>query len=123
MSEFILLSDSDDPSVAAAVGQLESWSVRQVDATKLGDSLGESGVRAVLLVTTDPSLLRSATERAHASGVPVIIGCTDDVARRRAIELRAEEWYRIPAAAEEVSARVHSAVGRGVSLGAALSDR
>jgi hypothetical protein len=123
MSDFILLTDSDDPSVTAAVALLESWSVRQVQAAQLAESFGDSGVRAVLLVTTDPTLLRTATERAHASAVPVVIGCVDDVARRRAVELRAEEWYRIPASPDEISARIHSAVGRGVSLGAAVSDR
>ena len=34
MSDFILLTDSDDPAVTAAVGQLESWSVQRVDASK-----------------------------------------------------------------------------------------
>jgi EAL domain-containing protein (putative c-di-GMP-specific phosphodiesterase class I) len=123
MSDFILLTDSDDPSVTAAVGQLESWSVRRADAEQINDLLGESGVRAVLLVTNDPSLLRSVTEHAHAAGIPVVIGCEDDIARRRAVELRAEEWYRIPTTPEEISARVHSAVSRGVALSSALSDR
>ena len=123
MSDFILLTDSDDPSVTAAVGQLESWTVRHVDAAQIGELVGEAGVRAVLLVTTDPTLLRSATELAHAASIPVVIGCADDVARRRAIELRAEEWFRIPAVPEEIAARVHSAVNRGVTLPTALADR
>src|SRR5690242_15965475 len=108
MSDFILLTDSEDPSVAAAVQLLESWRVKQVSAEQLLEAMGDSGVRALLLVTADPTLLRSASERAHASGIPVIIGCADDVARRRAVELRAEEWYRIPATADEISARIHS---------------
>ena len=123
MSDIILLTDSDDPSIAAAVGQLEAWSVRRVDASELAAPIEDAGVRAVLIVTTDPTQLRAATERAHASGVPVIIGCTDDTARRRAVELRAEEWYRIPATADEIAARIHSAVSRGAAIGAALNDR
>ena len=123
MSDFILLTDSDDPAISAAVGQLESWSVQQVDATKLSEAIGAEGVRALLVVTSDPTLLRMATERAHANGVPVIIGCVDDTARRRAVELRADEWYRIPAVPEEISARIHSAVHRGSAAGAAITDR
>src|SRR5436190_3478484 len=123
MSDFILLTDSDDPAVTAAVGQLESWSVQRVDASKLSEAIGTPGVRGVLVVTTDPTILRSATEQAHASGIPVIIGCADDTARRRAVELRAEEWYRIPASPDEISARIHSAVNRGTVSGVALQDR
>jgi EAL domain-containing protein (putative c-di-GMP-specific phosphodiesterase class I)/GGDEF domain-containing protein len=123
MSDFILLTDSDDPAVTAAVGQLESWSVQHVDASKLSEAIGTPGIRGVLVVTIDPTLLRSATEQAHASGIPVIVGCVDDTARRRAVELRAEEWYRIPAAPEEIAARIHSAVSRGTLTGVALADR
>jgi EAL domain-containing protein (putative c-di-GMP-specific phosphodiesterase class I) len=123
MSDFILLTDSDDPSIVAALGQLESWSAQRVDASKLADAIGDTGVRAVLISTTDPTLLRAATERAHAIGIPVILGCVDDTARRRAVELRAEEWYRIPATSEEIAARVHSAVSRGALIGVALADR
>ncbi|HEY2855464.1 MAG TPA: EAL domain-containing protein [Gemmatimonadaceae bacterium] len=122
MSDF-LLTDSDDPSIATAVDQLESWSVKRVEEPQLLEAIDESGIRAVLLVTTDPTLLRSATERAHAHGIPVVMGCADDVARRRAVELHVEEWYRIPAAPEEIAARVHSAVGRGTVSGSALNDR
>jgi EAL domain-containing protein (putative c-di-GMP-specific phosphodiesterase class I)/GGDEF domain-containing protein len=123
MSDFILLTDSDDPSVSAAVAQLDSWSVRRVDAAQLAESVCDTGVRAILVVTSDPTLLRSAAEHAHSAGIPVVIGCADDVARRRAVELRAEEWYRIPATGDEISARIHSAVNRGVAVAATISDR
>src|SRR3954464_7646720 len=123
MSDFVLLTDSDDPSISAAVGQLESWSVQRVEASQLTAPIDDPSVRAVLVVTTDPTQLRAATERAHASGIPVIIGCVDDTARRRAVELRAEEGYRIPATADEISARIHSAVSRGATIGAAMTDR
>src|SRR5690349_18099474 len=123
MSDFILLTDSDDPAITAAVGQLESWSVQHVDASKLIESIGTAGIRGVLLVTTDPTLLRAATEQAHANGTPVIVGCVDDTARRRAVELKAEEWYRIPATPDEIAARIHSAVSRGTVSGQAIADR
>ena len=57
MSDFILLTDSEDPSVAAAVQLLESWRVKQVSAEQLLEAMGDSGVRALLLVTADPTLL------------------------------------------------------------------
>ena len=123
MSDSILLTDSDDSSIAAAVGQLEGWSVHGVETSQLTEAIEESGVRALLVVTIDPTLLRSAIERAHALGIPVIVGCVDDTARRRAVELRAEEWYRIPATPEEISARIHSAVSRGTVSSAAIADR
>ena len=123
MTDSVLLTDSDDPSLAAAVSQLEGWSVQRTEATRLAEAVQESGVRAILIVTTDPTLLRTATERAHAIAVPVIVGCADDTARRRAVELRAEEWYRIPASPEEISARIHSAVSRGTVSGSAMLDR
>src|SRR5512138_1673860 len=97
MSDFVLLTDSDDPSITAAVGQLESWSVERVDESQLAAPIENSSVRAILIVTTDPTHLRAATERHNPRGIPVITGCVDDTARRRAVELRAEEWYRIPA--------------------------
>jgi EAL domain-containing protein (putative c-di-GMP-specific phosphodiesterase class I)/GGDEF domain-containing protein len=123
MSEFILLTDSDDPAIAAAVAQLESWTTQYVEAPQLADQLGGTGVRAVLLTTTDPAVLRACVERAHASVIPVIVGCADDTQRRRAVELRAEEWYRLPAPPDEIAARIRSALSRGTATGIALSDR
>ena len=108
MSDYVLLTDSDDPSITAAVGQLESWSVQHVAVAQLAAPIEDASVRAVLIVTTDPTELRAATERAHASGIPVIIGCVDDTARRRAVELRGEEWYRIPATPDRVALQGHS---------------
>src|SRR6185503_6601567 len=124
MSDSILLTDSDDPSVATAASQLESWSVKKIDSSELAGEIGGSGVRALLIATTDPSLLRTSIERAHADGIPVIVACEDDTARRRAVELRAEEWYRTPGTPEEIAARIHAAVGRGTSIGTtSITDR
>jgi EAL domain-containing protein (putative c-di-GMP-specific phosphodiesterase class I)/GGDEF domain-containing protein len=123
MSEFILLTDSEDSAITAAVAQLESWTTEVVEVSQLADALGGTGVRAVLLTTTDPTLLRACTERAHANVIPVVIGCADDTARRRAVELRAEEWYRMPASPDEIAARIRSALSRGSASGIAMSDR
>src|SRR5689334_12824963 len=114
MNEFILLTDSEDPAVAAAAAKLDSWLAARVPAASLVSSLGDvSGVRALLIVTNDPSILRAAVERAHALSVPVIVGCADDAARRRAIELRAEEWFGLPGDADEIAGRIWAAVARG----------
>jgi EAL domain-containing protein (putative c-di-GMP-specific phosphodiesterase class I)/GGDEF domain-containing protein len=62
-------------------------------------------------------------ERARGRGVPVIVGCASDVARRRAIEVRADEWFLLPATPEEIAARVRSAIARMAPAAAALADR
>jgi len=124
MGDFTLLTDSDDPVLDSAASQLESWSVQRVAAPDLRNAIGGAGVRALLVVTTDPTLLRASIERAHLAGIPVIVGCVDDTARRRAVELRAEEWFLLPATAGEIAARIRSAVGRGAPpVGPAITDR
>ena len=109
--------------IDAAVAQLDGWRAERRPLPELGTALGDPGVRALLIVTTDPSLLRSIIEQAHARGVPAIVGCADEAARRRAVELRAEEWYLMPATPEEIAARTWSAVARGTSLGSEVAQR
>jgi EAL domain-containing protein (putative c-di-GMP-specific phosphodiesterase class I)/GGDEF domain-containing protein len=123
VSESVLLTDSDDATIAAAAARLDGWRVERRALPELGTALGEPGVRALLVITTDPTLLRSSVEQSHARGVPVIVGCADETARRRAVELRAEEWYLLPATPEEIAARVWSAVARGASLGSEAAQR
>jgi EAL domain-containing protein (putative c-di-GMP-specific phosphodiesterase class I)/GGDEF domain-containing protein len=116
VSESVLLTDTDDATVRQAVAQLDGWRAERRSLDDLGTALAEPGVRAVLLTTSDPSLLRTSIEQAHLRGVPVLVGCADEAARRRAVELKAEEWFLLPATAEEVAARTWSAVARGISL-------
>src|SRR5262245_45495470 len=123
MADYLLLTDADDPAVRGATGLLESWGLELVDAAALPNAVGNAGIRAVLITTSDPSLLRAGVEHAHAVGLPVIVGCADDAARRRAVELRAEEWYRMPAEAEEIAARVRAAAARGRTGATELEDR
>ena len=123
MSESILLTDSDDPTINAAVALLDGWRAEHRSLPALGPALTEEGVRAVLLTTADPSLIRTGIELAHARGVPVLVGCADEAARRRAVELKAEEWFLLPASADEIAARTWSAVARGAQLGAAAAQR
>lgn len=116
MSESVLLTDTDDATVRQAVAQLDGWRAELRTLDDLSTALAEPGVRAVLLTTSDPSLLRSSIEQAHLRGVPVLVGCADEAARRRAVELKAEEWFLLPATPEEIAARTWSAVARGISL-------
>jgi EAL domain-containing protein (putative c-di-GMP-specific phosphodiesterase class I)/GGDEF domain-containing protein len=123
VSESVLISDSDDASIRDAAALLDGWRARVLGSTDLATALAEPGVRAVLLTTSNPVALREGIEKAHSRGVPVLVGCADDAARRRAVEVHAEEWFRLPAAPEEIAARVWSAVARGTMLGAQAVKR
>jgi EAL domain-containing protein (putative c-di-GMP-specific phosphodiesterase class I)/GGDEF domain-containing protein len=118
VSESVLITDTDDATVRQAVALLDGWRAEVRTLDDLGVALAEPGVRAVLITTSDPSLLRASIEQARLRGVPVLVGCTDEAARRRAVELRAEEWFLLPATAEEIAARTWSAVARGTALDA-----
>ncbi|MEP6990119.1 MAG: GGDEF domain-containing phosphodiesterase [bacterium] len=123
MSDSILLADSDDPAIGAAAALLDGWRAEYRANDDLGTAIAEPGVRAVLVTTSAPGDLRTCVEAAHARGCPVIVGCADEAARRRAVELRAEEWYLIPATPGEIAARVWSAVARAAAAGAAASEK
>ena len=124
MSDSLLLSDSGDAAVADAIARLEGWSMEVIAAGGLANAVAaRPGVRAMLITTSDPTVLRQATERAHSCGIPVIVGCADDTARRRAVELHVEEWFRCPADAEEVAQRIRAAVARGTGHHAVDTDR
>ena len=121
MSESILLTDSNESALEPAVAQLDGWSIERVRAGELANAVAaRSGVRAVVVASNSPEVLRAVVERAHSCGVPVVVACADDTARRRAVELKAEEWYRCPADASEIAQRIRAAVGRGSPPG--ISD-
>jgi len=126
VSESVLLTDISPEALSEALRLLDGWEVRQVPAEQLASAVGgaaESGVRAVLIESEDPSILRDTIERAHATSIPVIVACADDIARRRAVELKAEEWYRCPPVPEEVAQRIRAAVGRGAPHFSTADDR
>ncbi len=124
MSESILLTDSDKPQLDEAVVKLDGWALERVPSAEFANAVAtRPGVRAVLVEGSDPTNLRTVVERAHGCGIPVIVGCADDTARRRAIELKAEEWYRCPAEPEEIAQRVRGAVGRGSPHVQSSTDR
>ena len=114
MSESILLTDSTQPAIEQAMSLLDGWVFERVPSSELANAVASRpNVRAVIVTSDDPSILRAVVERAHGCGIPVVVGCADDTARRRAVELKAEEWFRCPADADEVAQRVRGAVARG----------
>jgi EAL domain-containing protein (putative c-di-GMP-specific phosphodiesterase class I)/GGDEF domain-containing protein len=123
VSVSILLTDSDDQAISAAVAHLDGWRAERRPIAELSSAIGEPGVRALLITTNDPSFLRSNVEQAHARGIPVVVGVQDEACRRRAVELRAEEWYLAPATPEEIAARIWSAVARAAVVGSNVSER
>ena len=124
MNQPIILTDSDDASIREAALLLESWEVVVRRDRELAASVEEvPEVRVIVTTTENPNALRDIVERARARALPVIVGCTSDVARRRAIELRADEWFLLPASPEEIAARVRSALARMAPAAAALADR
>ena len=124
MNHSTLLTDTNDPLVVEAVAQLDSWRAVVVQSQEIARAIGhERGLRAVYVTAESPPTLREIVECAHAKGLPVIVGCKDDAARRRAIELRAEEWLRLPTDAEEIAGRVRSAVMRQLPGDAPNGDR
>jgi EAL domain-containing protein (putative c-di-GMP-specific phosphodiesterase class I)/GGDEF domain-containing protein len=124
VSESVLLTDSEQEALPRAVAMLDGWRMERVDSGDLLTSLTSvPGVRAVLAETTDPSLLRTVVERSHEMGIPVVMGCADDTSRRRALELKVEEWFRCPADENEISQRIRAAVARGQPPNSSASER
>jgi len=124
VNQSTLLTDSGDPQITDALAQLDAWRAVVVPSQEVARAIGhERGVRAVYVTAESPPTLREIVECAHAKGLPVIVGCKDDAARRRAIELRAEEWLRLPTDAEEIAGRVRSAIMRQLPGDAPNGDR
>jgi len=98
--------------------------VDQRASGELAEAVGTTaGTRAVFVTSAEPSIVRAVVERAHAASLPVVVECADESARRRAVELRAEEWVLAGTGADELAARLHAAVARAVPGGEELSDR
>jgi EAL domain-containing protein (putative c-di-GMP-specific phosphodiesterase class I)/GGDEF domain-containing protein len=120
----VLLTDSVDPLLDAALGALGGWRVVRSSPTTLAGAIGETlGVRAVLVTSSNPNALRDAVARARAVGLPILVGCVDDTAQRRAIESRVDEWFMLPGTAEEITGRIRSALARAMPSGSAVADR
>ena len=124
MTVSVLLSDTNDQEVREAVAALPGWRLEMRPLDELVETLDAmSDIRAVLLTTDDPTILRAAVEKSHERRIAVIMGCKDETARRRAVDFRVEEWYRSPASPEEIAARIHTALGRVAPTGAEVAER
>ena len=124
MNAPIILTDSADASIRDAAALLDSWEVVVRRDRELATSIEDvAGVRVIVTTTENPNALRDVVERARARGLPVIVGCGSEMARRRAIELRVDEWFLLPASPEEIAGRVRSAIARMAPAAAALADR
>ncbi|MDQ3696850.1 MAG: EAL domain-containing protein [Gemmatimonadota bacterium] len=124
MSAGTLLTDAGSADVAEAAAQLRTCRLelrKGDDLVAAIDSVPD--LRAIVLTTDNPTLQRLAVDRARARHVPIVMACADETARRRAVELRVEEWYRVPAPPEEIAWRIHSAMGRVAPSGSELASR
>ncbi|MBK5187352.1 MAG: hypothetical protein JJD97_03855, partial [Gemmatimonadaceae bacterium] len=119
-----LLSDSADGALAEAAELLHLDVVRVLPASELPAAIdARPFARAIVVSTDDPSLLRTIVERAGGRRIPVILAGANDVAYRRAIEFRTDDWYVSPATPVEIAWRIRSALARVAAHGIALSHR
>jgi EAL domain-containing protein (putative c-di-GMP-specific phosphodiesterase class I)/GGDEF domain-containing protein len=119
-----MLSDSADGALAEAAAILQLDLVSVHPAAQLPAAIdAHASARAIVVATDDPSLLRAIVEHAGARRIPVILAGANDVAYRRAIEFRVDEWYLLPATPVEIAWRIRSALARIAAQGLALSQR
>lgn len=119
-----MLSDSADGALAEAAEILQLDLVSVHPAAQLPAAIdAHASARAVVVATDDPSLLRAIVEHAGARRIPVILAGANDVAYRRAIEFRVDEWYLQPATPVEIAWRIRSSLARVAAQGLALSQR
>jgi EAL domain-containing protein (putative c-di-GMP-specific phosphodiesterase class I)/GGDEF domain-containing protein len=120
----LLLTDSPDPAIVQAAALLPGCRAEARTTPELLNAIENvRDLRAVIVATEDPGALRMVVDKARLRRIPVIVACRDDVARRRAVELRADEWYAVPASTEEIQWRIRSALNRAAVAGAAAADR
>jgi EAL domain-containing protein (putative c-di-GMP-specific phosphodiesterase class I)/GGDEF domain-containing protein len=118
-----LLSDSAGGALAEAAELLQLDVVPVHPASELPAAIdAHASARVIVVSTDDPSLLREIVERAGARRIPVVLAGENDVAYRRAIEFRVDDWYLAPAAPVEIAWRIRSALARVAAQGSALAN-
>jgi EAL domain-containing protein (putative c-di-GMP-specific phosphodiesterase class I)/GGDEF domain-containing protein len=123
-SRAFLLTDSADGALADAAEILQLEVVFVHPASGLPAAIdAHASARAVVVSTDDPSLLRAIVEHATARRIAVVLAGENDVAYRRAIEFRVDDWYLAPATAIEISWRVRSALARVAAQGYGFAHR
>ncbi|HLV26577.1 MAG TPA: EAL domain-containing protein [Gemmatimonadales bacterium] len=119
----VLLVDSVDPAVREAAALLSINEVRQAASRDLSAAIASGdSIFAVITTTDNPNALRDIVTAARARHIPVIVGAASEMLRRRAVEVRPDDWYRSPAPADEIAARVRAAVVRSYGLQSEDSD-
>jgi EAL domain-containing protein (putative c-di-GMP-specific phosphodiesterase class I)/GGDEF domain-containing protein len=109
----LLLTDLPPSRTSKLESQLPSLHIETREARDLPSALETlPDVRAVIVSSTNPVVLRMVVETAMRRRVASVIACADETAWRRAVELRADEWVMEPADAQELAARVRSAMAR-----------
>jgi EAL domain-containing protein (putative c-di-GMP-specific phosphodiesterase class I)/GGDEF domain-containing protein len=123
-SRAFLLTDSADGALADAAEILQLEVVFVHPASGLPAAIdAHASARAVVVSTDDPSLLRAIVEHATARRIAVVLAGENDVAYRRAIEFRVDDWYLAPATATEISWRIRSALARVAAQGFGFAHR
>lgn len=112
-----LLTDAVGSDVAVlhdAAARLGGWRVVPHPAVALAAAVPQvTDARAVILTSDNPNAQRDAVAAARLAGLAVVAGCRDETTRRRAAELRVDDWYLLGRAdADEVAARVRTALAR-----------
>ena len=124
MNAPVLLTDVRDARVGEAAATLDGWRLVEHTPRELAEAVGaDHDARAVLVSAENPTTLRLATEAARQRGLPVVALCHDDAERRRAVELRVDEWYLPGAGADEIALRLRSAVARATPTTAEVAER
>jgi EAL domain-containing protein (putative c-di-GMP-specific phosphodiesterase class I)/GGDEF domain-containing protein len=124
VSSGTILTDAASAELVEAAAQLRAWRLEEHAGDALAHAVDTTpDLRAVVLTSDNPVLQRMVVERARSRHIPVVMACADEVTRRRAVELRVEEWYRVPATVEEIAWRIHAAVARVAPSGVEVTDR
>jgi EAL domain-containing protein (putative c-di-GMP-specific phosphodiesterase class I)/GGDEF domain-containing protein len=119
-----LLSDSADGALAEAAQVLQLDVVLVRPASELPAAIdAHASARVVVVSTDDPALLRTIVEHAGARRIPIVLAGENDVAYRRAIEFRVDDWYVAPATPAEIAWRIRSALARVAAQGNAFAHR
>ena len=124
MTLSVLLTDSECPEIAAVAERLPECRIEVCPTSQLLAAIDSLPRLLALIVTTaDPVELRLLAEEARSHRIPIIVACSDEIARRRAVELGVDEWYLSPASVDEIEWRVRSALHRVRATSVTNADR
>jgi EAL domain-containing protein (putative c-di-GMP-specific phosphodiesterase class I)/GGDEF domain-containing protein len=124
VSRAFLLTDSADAALADAAEILLLDVVHVHPASDLPAAIdAHASARAIVVSTDDPALLREIVEHASARRIPVVLAGENDVAYRRAIEFRVDDWYHSPATPAEIAWRIRSALARVAAQASVFAHR